>query len=180
MEIFVNYIKSIKETKNAWGESIVEPLPKINTTNFKIDIDNMTLKELLHALRFTIPIKDSSNVSLHREDNYTVIVNNINEYNDCEKHYFIFHTLTEDVTNDCMITNVEKYRGGKLIRNYDYTFLKYIFKNDTNPENILLDSGVLDFVEAPLEFKLVFKKNEFRLIKENVEYRVHYKGYKLL
>lgn len=180
MEIFVNYVKSIKETENVWGESIVEDLPKINTANFKIDIDNITLKELLHALRFTIPIKDISNVSLHHEDDHIVINNRLNDCGDCDKHYFIFHTLTEDTSGECMITNVEKIRDGKLIRNYDYTFMNSTFKNNKNPEDVLLESRVLDFVEAPSEFKLNFKNNEFILIQGNVEYRVHYKGYKLL
>lgn len=180
MKIFVNYIKSIRESEDAWGNSIKEELPKINTSKFQIEIPIMNLANLTHALRFTIPIKNISNVELYHKDDYTIIKNTIDSHEDCDKHYFIFHTLTEDTSGECMITNIEKIRDGKLIRNYDYTFMNFIFENSKNPEDVLLESGVLEFVESPSEFKLNFKKNEFALIQGNVEYRVHYKGYKLL
>lgn len=180
MRIFVDYIKSIRVSEDAWGNSVKEELPKINTSKFEIEVPTMNLANLTHALRFTIPIKNISNVELYHKDDYTVIKNTINSHGDCDKYYFIFHTLTEDTSGECLITNIEKIRDGKLVRNYDYTFVNYLFKNSKNPEDVLLESGVLEFVEAPSKFTLNFKKNEFTLIQGNVEYKVHYKGYKLL
>lgn len=177
MEIFVNYIKSIKETSNAWGETILQDLPKINTSKYKINIEKMTLKNLLYALRFTIPIKEISNVELKHEDGYTVFINTLNEYGDCEKHYFIFHTLSDDTKNDCIITNIEKYRNGSLIRNYDFSFNDFIFSEKVLPEEVLNQSGVIDFIDEPRDFTLSFAKNVFLLCKNNLEYRVYYKGY---
>lgn len=155
----------------------ISDLPKVNVSQFFIDLDSYSIDSLLTSLKYTIQIP----YIMERNPNLIADIKVFREYDNTiilipcgdgyHKYTFSFYELVEYETQNLLSINQQIYKGDRLFRTYPNVGII----TDDLVEYMEMDNGLKEIDEA---YRLYFSnesisyysKNETKKYLENFSY----------